>query len=351
MNGMKATSTILIVDDETTGQETLEALLLPLNFKLAFAGDGAEALAKAAALIPDLILLDVMMPGMDGFEACRRLRAHPLLAEVPIIMITALDDRDSRIRGIEAGADDFISKPFDRCELRARVQTMMRLNRYRRLLLERAKFEWVLEHTDDGYMMVSDSDTILYANPKARLYLGLPADKQEPIVHTFLELAQKQYCCEPERAWTNWPRLAAGATGGATLSSPRYLMRPESPIAHAFWLQVDVLPIPSRPDASRLVRLRDVTAQKILQRDMWQFHAMVSHKLRTPSLGNECSGAQLVGAKYITSLTCDSSAKISGMRAPSRFISRKIIGTPRPSPSMYRKFSMNLTMRGLRWME
>jgi PAS domain S-box-containing protein len=78
-----------------------------------------------------------MMPGMDGFEVCARLRADSHLAEVPVIMLTALDDRDSRLRGLQAGVDDFISKPFDPVELRARIKTITRLNRYRRLLLER----------------------------------------------------------------------------------------------------------------------------------------------------------------------------------------------------------------------
>jgi len=138
---MKQNSIILIVDDEQIGRDTLEALLIGRGYDLAFANDGPEALAKAAELTPDLILLDVMMPSMDGFEVCRRLRADPLLAEVPIIMVTALDDRDYRLQGIEAGADDFVSKPFDRVELRARVRTITRLNRYRQLLLANRQLE------------------------------------------------------------------------------------------------------------------------------------------------------------------------------------------------------------------
>jgi DNA-binding response OmpR family regulator len=138
---MRHDSTILIVDDEAVMRDTLEGLLLAQNYNLALAGNGAEALAKAAELTPDLILLDVMMPDMDGFEVCQRLRTDPLLAEVPIIMVTALDDRESRLQGIKAGADDFVTKPFDVVELQARVQTITRLNRYRRLLMERNKFE------------------------------------------------------------------------------------------------------------------------------------------------------------------------------------------------------------------
>ena len=138
---MMQNSTILIVDDEAGVRETLELLLMGEGYNLVFAGDGTEALAKATELTPDLILLDVMMPDMDGFEVCRRLRADPLLAGVPIIMVTALDDRDSRLQGIEAGADNFISKPFDRTELLAHVRTITRLNRYRQLLLANQQLE------------------------------------------------------------------------------------------------------------------------------------------------------------------------------------------------------------------
>jgi signal transduction histidine kinase len=96
-------------------------------------------LRSAGESPPDLVLLDVMMPGMDGFETCRRLRGDPILAEVPVILLTALDDRESRLAGFEAGADDFVAKPFDRLELRLRVRGLLRLNRYRRLTEERAR--------------------------------------------------------------------------------------------------------------------------------------------------------------------------------------------------------------------
>ena len=140
-DGVEHNSTILIVDDEPFGRETLETLLIGEGYSLFFAADGSEALAKAMELAPDLILLDVMMPGMNGFEVCQRLRDDQVLAEVPVIMVTALDDRDSRLQGIQAGADDFVTKPFDRVELRSRVRTITRLNRYRRLLLTNQQLE------------------------------------------------------------------------------------------------------------------------------------------------------------------------------------------------------------------
>ena len=131
------TGKILIVDDEASGIATLEAMLEDQGYQIKTAASGEEALSVAKETLPDLILLDVMMPGMDGFEVCRKIRAMPILAEVPIIILTALDDYNSRLTGLESGADDFFSKPLDRQDLRARVRTITRLNRYRTLLEQR----------------------------------------------------------------------------------------------------------------------------------------------------------------------------------------------------------------------
>jgi PAS domain S-box-containing protein len=141
MSAETAPPKILIVDDHAANRDTLIALLEGEPFDLLQAESGAEALRLATAELPDLILLDVMMPGMDVFEVCRRLRTQPATAEVPVILVTALDDQASRLAGIEAGADDFISKPFNRAELRARVRTITRLNRYARLHREQAKVQ------------------------------------------------------------------------------------------------------------------------------------------------------------------------------------------------------------------
>jgi CheY-like chemotaxis protein len=116
------TGTILIVDDEPNIREVLWSLLTEEGYLLDSAENGYDGYEKARKLIPDLILLDVTMPVMDGFEACRKIRTEPPLAQVPIIMITALADAGSRRRSIESGANDFISKPFDLDELLAKVK-------------------------------------------------------------------------------------------------------------------------------------------------------------------------------------------------------------------------------------
>jgi putative two-component system response regulator len=147
---MKAQTTILIVDDDEMIRHTLEALL-DGDFQLYFASNGIDAFAMSMQIRPDLILLDVMMPHMNGFEVCRRLRATPELAEVPIIMITALDDREARLQGLRDGADDFITKPFDSIELMARIQTITRLNRYRSIVEQRDQLQKIHIELLDSY--------------------------------------------------------------------------------------------------------------------------------------------------------------------------------------------------------
>jgi len=271
---MTATPTILIVDDQPNGQEVLAGLLHNQGYRLLFAASGPEALAVAAEANPDLILLDVMMYGMDGFEVCQHLRANPQLAEVPVFLITALDDRESRLHGIAVGADDFVTKPFDRAELRLRVQTVTRLNRYRRLLDERSRLSWVVEHSGDGYLLIDCHDMICYTNPQARLYLGID-DELQAQKHSFRQIAASTYRCEPQTAWANWPALDQQAP-----PVRRYLVRPESPTAHALWLLVELI---DQGDAeTRLVRLHNITTQIDLYQGTWSFHTGILHKLRTP---------------------------------------------------------------------
>jgi two-component system, cell cycle response regulator len=274
---MSVSPIILIVDDEPASRHALEAVLEGQGYELHLAENGQHALAQAAALIPDLILLDVMMPGMDGFEVCQLLRADPLLAEVPIVLVTALDDRESRIQGLEVGADDFISKPFNRAELRARVRTITRLNRYRRLLNERLKFEWMAEQSNDGFVLVDEQGSITYANRQARRFLNAEEAQQQPAGQDFLALARQQYHCEPEEAWKNWPHFENEEERHTC-----YLVRPETPVTTALWLAVEVLDQPAATGNTRLLSLRDVTQQVTSWRDMRTFHTAIGHKLLTP---------------------------------------------------------------------
>ncbi|WP_417496728.1 PleD family two-component system response regulator [Maricaulis sp.] len=118
---------ILVVDDQPANVRLLEAKLQAEYFDVCTAVDGFAVIEVAKAEQPDLILLDVMMPGMDGYETCRLLKDEPRTRHIPVVMVTALDQRDDRIRGLESGADDFLTKPIDDVTLFARVRSLLRL--------------------------------------------------------------------------------------------------------------------------------------------------------------------------------------------------------------------------------
>lgn len=121
---------ILAVDDEERNLMVIKAMLAPLGHELLLAGDGHEALAIAAQNDVDLVLLDVTMPGIDGFEVARRLKQDEATQMIPIVMVTALNEVEHRVAALEAGADDFLSKPVDSTELRARVRTLLQVKAY-----------------------------------------------------------------------------------------------------------------------------------------------------------------------------------------------------------------------------
>ena len=260
---------ILVIDDDRAGRMLLRSLLGREGYRLEFADDGLSGLERARQLQPDLILLDVLMPGIDGFEVCRRLRQDRLLAQVPVVMLTALEDSASRLAGIEAGADDFVSKPFQAEELRARVRTVTRLNRYRRIRTERARFDWVVEHAQDGYLLVDRQGRLLYANARLRSWLGLAAEATgSDMAAAILEQFQPQ----PAEAWEGWPQLQGNFQ----------LFRPECDRAPATWLAVSALRHQLGDDEEVLLQLRDISQELSAQRSCWSFEALISHKLRTP---------------------------------------------------------------------
>jgi class 3 adenylate cyclase len=124
---MNAPPRILVVDDTPSNVKLLADVLQARGYAVLTAANGAEALARTEHDAPDLVLLDVMMPGMSGYDVCRKIRANPATAMLPVVMVTALDPTPERVKGIEAGADDFLTKPINQPEILARVRSLLRI--------------------------------------------------------------------------------------------------------------------------------------------------------------------------------------------------------------------------------
>jgi CheY-like chemotaxis protein/anti-sigma regulatory factor (Ser/Thr protein kinase) len=164
---------ILIVDDEPVNIELLEALLGPEGYDLQKARNGQDALDQLKTSDPDLVLLDIMMPFMSGYKVLEEIRKNKITAAVPVILLTALADRDHMIKGIDAGADDYISKPFDKTELLSRVRTQARLSILRRQINEKDKLLGVIELITDGIAVTDGTFNIQHLNAAATSMFGI----------------------------------------------------------------------------------------------------------------------------------------------------------------------------------
>ncbi len=164
---------ILVADDIKQNVKLLRVILTASEFDVIEAYDGEEALEKAKSENPDLILLDIMMPKMTGYEVCQKLRANGMTKSIPIVMITALHEMDDRIKGIEAGADDFISKPFNKTELLARVKSLLRMRQIPAKEEETNILESVLSGLEEGVVVADGQWKITHINQTAKELLDI----------------------------------------------------------------------------------------------------------------------------------------------------------------------------------
>ncbi len=156
------TARVLVVDDILSNVKLLEAKLTAEYFEVITAFNGLECLARMDEGVPDIVLLDVMMPGMDGFEVCRRIKSNPKTAHVPVVMVTALDQPSDRVAGLEAGADDFLTKPVDDSALFARVRSLVRL----KMMTDELRMR---ESTGQGMGLIDPAETLIENNQSGRI--------------------------------------------------------------------------------------------------------------------------------------------------------------------------------------
>ena len=261
---------VLIVDDYPANVKLLERNLQAAGYETVVAMDGQEALDKVQAEKPDLILLDIMLPKVDGFEVCRRLRADEAPAVIPIIMITALKDTEDRIRGLEAGADDFIPKPFDRGELLARVKSLLQIKYYRSMLAEREKFHAVIQDLSHGIIITDGQWRVETASRRAADLLGWP---DEDLTGRPLDelLAPFQVEPSPEALRQSMVRSVTVELTQEDRRPPRYLAGRYTRIEGSH----------GELHNAALV-FRDISEMRQKEKLKRDFLSLISHKLKTP---------------------------------------------------------------------
>ncbi len=261
---------VLVVDDYAANVKLLERNLQSAGYDTVPAYDGEEALRKVASEQPDLILLDIMMPKMDGFEVCHRLRADEATAVIPVIMVTALKETEDRIRGLEAGADDFLSKPFDRGELLARVKSLLQVKYYRSMLAEREKFHAVIQDLSHGIVITDGGWRVEIVSRRAAELLDRP---DEALVGCNLAEVLADYAVEPslEALRQTTARSVSVELAQENRRPPKYLAGRYTRIMG-----------PGGQLHNAALVFRDITEMRRKEKLKRDFLSLVSHKLKTP---------------------------------------------------------------------
>ena len=263
---------ILVVDDIESNRRLLEARLSSEYFEVLQADSGLAAIEVARAESPDVILLDVMMPGLDGFETCKRLKADPRTRHIPVVMVTALDQREDRITGLECGADDFLTKPVNDIALYARVRSLLRL----KLMMDELRLR------DEARRRVGEPETEPDAPPGGHVLVAAADPVQ---VDRLSERLPSRFSCEPAIA----PREAVALAPASELvlidlSSPRYdglricaRLRADAGTRH-----IPILAVVDPDDTDTIVRALDLGVSDVVPRpiDPGELAARASTQLK-----------------------------------------------------------------------
>lgn len=259
---------ILIVDDEPKNLELLEALLYPEKYETINASTGEEALRILGETQVDIVLLDVMLPGISGIEVLKTIRADKLLQTLPVLLITALADREHKILGLRAGADDYIPKPFDKDELIARLRTHAQLSYLRRQIAEKEKFEKVIEATNEGIIVTDNKYAPVVINRAAAELLKIGSVQPKDIIAHINALFTNVLVAEELGKDMKGHVLERAET---EMFGPLYL----SLVAHK-------IIGPSGEILQYILILKNITAEYLERKLKYSFLSLISHKFRTP---------------------------------------------------------------------
>jgi DNA-binding response OmpR family regulator len=268
---MKDKPVILVVDDQFQNIELLEAYLAPQGYEIIKAASGQEALDKLSSNQIDLVLLDVMMPGMSGIEVLHKLRVDEKTKAIPVVMVTVLKETEDKVKALEAGCDDFISKPFDKVELLARVKSILKISYYLRQLDERGKFKAVVDKVSDGIAICSPDYLIKDSNGAILKYLNIIDSANVNLVETLF----KNYSVSINKE----------ALKNLTIAHKKFdIVRQKSETEEALYLEanLDLIKNSTGELLSIVLILRDVTIARTEEFLKQNTLTLISHKLRTP---------------------------------------------------------------------
>src|SRR5580658_3897268 len=268
MNLAERPARILIVDDEARSRKVLEVILESEGYLLCSAASGEDALAMVEQHSPDLILLDVLMRGMSGFDVTREIKRRPNSKNIPVIMVTALDDRESKMLGLNAGAEDFLTSPVDRAELCARVKNLLRLKQWG---------DWAMverKESDERFRLLVDGvrDYAIFIVDPAGLVVTWNPGAERINGYSEKEIVGKHLRClyPPEDAAAGKPEgELRGALDKGGLESEGWRLRKDG---RRFWANVVLTPL--RDDAGKHLGFakvtRDLTERRAMEEQLRQ---------------------------------------------------------------------------------
>ncbi len=290
MNAAKKPARILVVDDEERNRRLLVAMLEAQNYTTLEAADGAQALELVRQNPPDMILLDIMMPGMDGYAVVRALKAVAATQLIPIVLVTALDDKESWRRGMEAGASDFLTKPVDRIRLGLRIRNLLALRDYNNFVVQREQeIRALMDHLMEAVIQIDDRGVVRSVNSAVQRLLGHAP--QELVGHDINRLMH-----EPDRDQHNGDIQRHLRTDEARVGGIVRNVTGLHKDGHLLDLEMGITEYDSQGERYFICSLRDISERKRLMADLTRardeaqsanrakssFLATMSHEIRTP---------------------------------------------------------------------